>query len=187
LLLLLATNFRLSGLSAILLANKPMPKLNGRPTDYSPELCEEIIKRTMMGEWSATNQQIADYCGVTAETVRIWRHKYPKFDEAIRKAKVMADNRVAGCLHHMAVSGNVQAQIHWLNCRRPDEWRSKQEIDFRAPDGIQVEYSVDEILKLLHLPQEKKLSLARKHRECLEELRECTLLPEAAIDVEPEE
>jgi hypothetical protein len=56
--------------------------------------------------------------------------------------------------------------------------------DLRTPDGIQVEYSVDEILKLLRLPQEKKLSLARKHRECLEELRECTLLPEAAIDVE---
>jgi transposase-like protein len=186
----------LPGFSAILLLNHPMPKPksktkpkpNGRPTDYSPELGDEIVKRTMMGEWKATNQQIAAYCGVEAETVRRWRHKYPKFDLAIQKAKVVADNRVEGCLHHSACSGNVQAQIHWLNCRRPDEWHTKREVDIRTPDGgIQVQHSVADIIKMINLRPEQKSSLTRKHRDYLDELKRLELLPESAIDIEPEE
>jgi hypothetical protein len=164
-----------------------MPKLNGRPTDYSPELCDEIVKRTMLGEWSATNEQIAEYCGVDKETVRRWRHEYPEFDRAVRRAKLLADNRVAGCLYHMACSGNVQAQIHWLNNRRPDEWRSKHDVDLRTPDGFQLEYPVLDVDKMLHLSPEQKAEFSRTARAYLEMVNQCARLPAAAIDVEAEE
>ena len=136
----------------------------GRPTDYTPELGAEIIQRTMLGEWAATNKQIADYCGVEPETVRQWRKKYRDFESSIRRAKLLADNRVEGSLFHRACSGDVTAQGLWLKNRRPDEWREKRDIDIRTPDGIQMNHSATDVDRLVNLPQEEKLELARSAR-----------------------
>jgi hypothetical protein len=162
--------------------NKPMPL--GRPTLYSDALCEEIVKNCRKGQGSGTNKEIAAFCCVNESTVWRWKKEHPELEAAIEQAVSCNCDLVEATLLHLAITGDMAAIQFYLKNHRPDKWREKQEIDLRTPDGIQVEYSVDEILKLLHLPQEKKLSLARKHRECLEELRECTLLPEAAIDVE---
>jgi hypothetical protein len=161
---------------------------NGRPTDYTPELGDEIIQRTMLGEWAATNKQIADYCGVTAEAVRQWRKKYRDFDADIRRAKTIVDNRVEGVLYHLAVSGNVYACVTWLKNRRPNEWRDKHDIDLRTPDGVQMREPQPDIDKLLNLSPEHKLELARSaraHHELLKRLELVSL--ESMIDVEAEE
>ncbi|MFL5662386.1 MAG: hypothetical protein ACJ8BW_13710 [Ktedonobacteraceae bacterium] len=161
---------------------------NGRPTDYTPELGEEIVKMAMLGEWAATNQQIADYCGVESRTVYRWKQKYPDFDAAIRKAKVLVDNRVESVLYHQAISGNVPALLAWLKNRRPNEWRDKHDIDLRTPDGVQMREPQPDIDKLLNLSPEHKLELARSaraHHELLKRLELVSL--ESMIDVEAEE
>ncbi|MFL5652615.1 MAG: hypothetical protein ACJ8CB_00295 [Ktedonobacteraceae bacterium] len=138
----------------------------------------------MMGEWKATNEQIAEYCGVDKESVRFWRREHPEFDQAVRKAKLLADNRVAGCLYHMAVSGNVQAQIHWLNNRRPSEWRSKHDVDLRTPDGFQVEYPVLDVEKMLNLSPQQKAEFSRTCRAYQEAVNALALMPATVVEVE---
>ena len=157
---------------------------NGRPTLYKPQFCDDIVKRTMMGEWKATNEQIAEYCGVDKESVRFWRREHPEFDQAVRKAKLLADNRVAGCLYHMAVSGNVQAQIHWLNNRRPDEWRSKHDVDMRTPDGIQLEYPVLDVEKMLNLSPQQKAEFSKTCRAYQEAVNALALISASVSDGE---
>jgi len=159
----------------------------GRITSYTPELCDEIVKRTMQGEWAATDEQIADYCGIDRSLVRRWRHKYPEFDQAVRKAKLLVDNRVESALFYRASTGDVSAGIYWLQCRRPAEWRNKHDIDVRTPDGIQMEHTVPDVATLVNLPPEKKAALTRSYRAYLLELRECSLLPNPIIDVENDE
>jgi hypothetical protein len=110
----------------------------GRPTVYREEFCEEVVKNCMMGNWSATEEQIGDFFGVTRQTVANWKEQHPEFLCAVKRAKLLTDNRVEGCLFHQATSGNVTAQIFWLKNRRPGEWREKQDVDLRTPDGIQL-------------------------------------------------
>jgi hypothetical protein len=161
---------------------------NGRPTAYTPELAEEIVKRTMLGEWAATDEQIADLFEVSRETVRRWRRKDPNLDAAIRRARLMADNRVEGVLFHLAVSGDVHACITWLRNRRPNEWREKKELDVRTPDGAQMREPLPDIDKLINLSPEHKAELARSARAHHEVLKRLELVAlESMIDVEAEE
>ena len=160
---------------------------NGRPTDYDSALGDEIVKRTMLGEWSATDEQIADYCSVERETIRRWRRKYPDFNASIRRAKVLVDNRVEGVLFHQAVSGDVHACIAWLRNRRPDEWREKKELDVRTPDGTQTQDPQPDFIKMLHLSPEDKAELARSARAHHELLQRLELVALESIDAEAEE
>jgi len=156
----------------------------GRPTAYTPELCDEIVKRAMQGEWSATNEQIADYCGVDVATVSRWKAKHPEFKDAIRRSKVLVDNRVEGCLYHVAVSGNVYAMVKWLQCRRPNEWRDKQDIDLRTPDGIRLEYPVLDVEKMVNLSPEQKAEFSKTCRAYQEAVNALALIPATISDGE---
>src|SRR3982750_258476 len=160
---------------------------SGRLTDYTPDLGAEIIQRTMLGEWAATNKQIAAYCGVEPETIRQWRKKYRDFDASIRRAKLLADNRVEGAMFHRACAGDVAAQSMWLKNRRPDEWREKRDIDIRTPDGIQVNHSVADVDRLVNLPQEEKIELARSARAHHAVLVRLNLMAASEDEEEPPE
>jgi hypothetical protein len=160
---------------------------NGRRTLYTPQLCDEIVKRSMLGQWSATNEQIADYAGVDVATVRRWKAKHPEFRDAIRRSKVLVDNQVEGSLYHVAVSGNAYAMVKWLQCRRPNEWRDKQDIDLRTPDGFQLEYPVLDVEKMLNLSPEQKAEFSRTCRAYQEAVHALALMPATVVEVEPEE
>ena len=156
----------------------------GRPTAYTPELCDEIVKRAMQGEWSATNEQIADYCGVDKETVRRWKEQHPDFKDAIRRSKVLVDNRVQSSLFHKAYSGDVYAMVKWLQCRRPDEWREKKEVDLRTPDGIRMEYPVLDVEKMVNLSPEQKAEFSKTCRAYQEAVNALALIPATISDGE---
>lgn len=56
---------------------------NGRPTDYKPEYCEQVIKLGMKGK---SLEQIAGELGVRYSTLVRWREKHPEFSDAIGDA-----------------------------------------------------------------------------------------------------
>jgi hypothetical protein len=113
------------------------PNKVGRPTEYRPEMCDEVVKNCMLGNWSATEEQIGDFFGVSRQTVANWKEAHPEFLYAVRRAKLLADNRVEGSLFYQATSGNVPAQIFWLKNRRPSEWREKQELATQVSGQIE--------------------------------------------------
>jgi hypothetical protein len=113
------------------------PNKVGRPTEYRPEMCDEVVKNCMLGNWSATYDQIADFFGVHRTTITNWMEEHPEFFCAVKRAKLLADNRVEGSLFYQATSGNVTAQIFWLKNRRPSEWREKQELSAQVSGQIE--------------------------------------------------
>lgn len=123
----------------------------GRPTDYKPEFCEQVAQLCANG---ATDQEVADFFGVTTMTIWRWRGIYPEFCDALRVGKDMCDDRVERSLFHRAVGfehvavkifmpagankpvyakyreyvvPDTGAATLWLKNRRPDKWRDKTE------------------------------------------------------------
>lgn len=103
---------------------------------------------------------MADFFGVTINTIGNWKARYPEFLGALKDGKDAADNRVERSLYHRAVGysydavhfssyrgavtktkyrehcpPDTTAQIFWLKNRRPDQWRDKQIQEVTGADG----------------------------------------------------
>lgn len=106
-----------------------------------------------------TDEQIAHNVGIAAGTLYDWQNKHPEISEALKKGKAPVDIAVENALLKRAlgydyeeivtevvempdgtkrrhikkttkqVVPDVTAQIYWLNNRRPDRWRAKQQPD----------------------------------------------------------
>lgn len=124
----------------------------GRPTDYRPEFVEQARARCAKG---ATNAELAEFFGVSLQTLHNWRGCHPEFVDALKVGKAEADDRVEQSLYARAMGYSFPAvkifmpagadapvyapyiehippdatsMIFWLKNRRPAEWREKQEI-----------------------------------------------------------
>jgi transcriptional regulator with XRE-family HTH domain len=139
------------------------PNPVGRPTVYRPEYCERIQELASLG---CTDEQIATFFGVSPRTVANWKEKYPEFLQAINLIKLKADATVADSLYAQAGLGNVTAQIFWLKNRRPQEWRDKQDLNLRTPDGLQI-MPIDPG-KLAGISEEELRKTQDKIREAIE-------------------
>jgi hypothetical protein len=123
----------------------------GRPSDYKPEFAQEAIGQCEAG---ATDQELADYFGVSVRSLYRWKNTQPEFRHALKAAKDSADDRVERSLYEKAIgyerdevdirvlNGEIvqteirkfyppdtTAAIFWLKNRRADAWREKTEID----------------------------------------------------------
>lgn len=123
----------------------------GRPSMYQPQFSEQALKLCRLG---ATDRELADFFGVSEQTINAWKTAHPEFLESLRAGKGMADAEVADKLfkratgyEHAAVKivanantgqehivdyterypPDTTAAIFWLKNRRPDLWRDKTE------------------------------------------------------------
>jgi hypothetical protein len=101
----------------------------------------------------ATDEQIADFFGVSVPTIDNWKKAHPAFLGALKESKAALDTKVERSLYERAmgyshpavkiltVAGQVEqvpyveryppdttAMIFWLKNRKPAEWRDRQEI-----------------------------------------------------------
>jgi hypothetical protein len=116
-----------------------------RPTDYDPRLCDQAHNYCLLG---ATNDELAEFFGVSPRTIDRWIAERTDFGDAVRSGRVAADARVARGLYGRAVGydrtvermaivagelkpvtstihypANVQACIFWLRNRCRQTWR----------------------------------------------------------------
>lgn len=61
---------------------KKTPKVNGRPTDYREEYCQQLIKHMTEG---GDFQGFAGLVGVSKQTLYDWLDKHPNFVDAKKK------------------------------------------------------------------------------------------------------
>jgi len=119
----------------------------GRPTLFEPEMCEQAHNYCLLG---ATNDDLAEFLGVSPATIDRWIADRADFGDAVRRGRVVADARVARGLYARAVGydrqherqvlvggelkpvtttvhypPNVQACIFWLRNRRPRNWSAR--------------------------------------------------------------
>jgi len=108
-------------------------------------MCEEAHNYCLLG---ATNDQLADFFGVSPSTIDNWIAGRRDFEAAVKSGRVIADAKVARGLYVRAVGydrtverevilggelkpvtstvhypANVQACIFWLRNRRRQTWR----------------------------------------------------------------
>ena len=129
----------------------PAPPVRGNPStpNLLPQYYDQVEKLALLG---ATNEDIAEFFGVSTQTLSNWMRKDADFAEHVRRGKLEADGNVASRLYaramgyehedeHIAVvNGEVvktatvrryppdaTSMIFWLKNRAPNQWRDRQE------------------------------------------------------------
>lgn len=135
----------------------------GRPSSYNDAYAEQALKLCRLG---ATDKELADFFGVSEQTINTWKVKHKKFLESLKEGKQMADAEVAHKLYRRAIGYSHEAVkivanantgqehivpftehyppdttacIFWLKNRRPDLWRDKLQQELTGKDGGPVE------------------------------------------------
>lgn len=86
---------------------KKAKKGKGRPSLYMPEYAEQARKLCLLG---ATDKQLADFFGVSEQTLNVWKGKHPDFVESLRAGKIKADAEVASKLYDRAIGAEWTEQ-----------------------------------------------------------------------------
>ncbi|USE79494.1 helix-turn-helix domain-containing protein [Cupriavidus gilardii] len=135
-----------------------------RPSSYREEYAEQARKLCLLG---ATDKEMADFFGVSEQTLNAWKNAHPEFLEALKKGKAQADADVADRLYQramgyshpavkiMVVGGEVKqepytehyppdttAAIFWLKNRARTKWRDKVDQEISGPDGKPIEQNL---------------------------------------------
>lgn len=131
----------------------------GRPTDYRPEYVERVYKLCLLG---ATDVELADFFGVSEQTLNAWKGAHPEFLESMARGKTDADANVASRLFERAMGyshdavkifmpaganmpvyapytehfpPDTAAASLWLRNRQPKKWRDKVDHEITGKDG----------------------------------------------------
>ena len=106
---------------------KKLPKKRGRPRIKFTE--EDLQKVEEASGRGLTNQQLADFLGVSLITIRRNRKNNDLFEHHIRQGRAKALKEVSNALYNNAINeNNVQAQIFFLKNRGEEgQWSEKNE------------------------------------------------------------
>lgn len=150
----------------------------GRPSPYQPLYDEQARKLCLLG---ATDAELADFFGVTEQTVNNWKEAHPSFFESTRRGKLLADAEIADSLyqrakgyshddtHFTAYEGVVtatdtvkhyppdtQAASLWLRNRQPKKWRDTKEIVVEDKQGAKLKAWTAEEIDAFELWQQQQ-------------------------------
>jgi hypothetical protein len=133
-------------------STKSKPK-RGRPSKFDAAFIEQAHKLALMG---ATDKQMAEFWGVSEQTLNAWKTAHPEFLESLKAGKLVADGNVAQSLYRRANGYSHQAvkifmpagasepvyadytehyppdatsAIFWLKNRQPAIWRDKVDVE----------------------------------------------------------
>lgn len=130
----------------------------GRPTEYRYEYAAQAERLCKL--LGATDAQLAEFFGVTEQTINNWKLAHEEFFESIRRGKVFADAVIAEALFHRAKGyshsavkimqdkgeplvvdyvehypPDTAAASLWLRNRQPEKWRDKVETEHSTKPG----------------------------------------------------
>ena len=103
---------------------------------YAEWLTED--KLILLSGWARdglTDEQIADNMDIHVSTLYRWKNDHEEICEALKVSKDIADYEVENALYKTALSGNVTAQMFWLQNRKPDRWRDMRKKAGMDDDG----------------------------------------------------
>lgn len=161
-------------------------KKPGRPSSYKPEFASQAEKLCKLG---ATDRQLADFFGVSEQTINAWKIAHPAFLESLKAGKEQADAAVADRLYQRAMGyehpevhitnyqgeitmtpitkiypPDTTAAIFWLKNRRPEQWRDKTEREITVKRSAE-EMGDDELTSIATRGREGTAEAARGKKE----------------------
>lgn len=71
----------------------------GRPSSYDTKYAEQVSKLCALG---ATDEEIADFFGVSVRTIHRWKLQHEDFCHALKSGKELADDRIERSLYQRA-------------------------------------------------------------------------------------
>jgi hypothetical protein len=104
----------------------------GRPTDYTPELGEQILAKMKEGLSLAAS---AGELGVHRQRVYDWKDKHPEFADTISLAMVSRQAFLERRLLKADQGPVVTSTIFALKNAAAEDWRDKQEHEHAGPNG----------------------------------------------------
>lgn len=143
--------------------------MTGRKSSFKQEYIQLAENYALLG---ATDAEMADFFGVSEQTLNTWKKKYPEFLESLKKGKAVADANVASRLYSRAIGYDAKATkfatnegkitdkveyiehyppdttaaIFWLKNRQPGKWRDKKEVENQVKLRDELESMSDEEL-----------------------------------------
>jgi transposase len=106
----------------------------GRPTDYRPEYCDDLVHHMNDG---FSFESFAGKVGNHHRTLYDWAEAHPEFLQAKRRGEDLARIWWEGTLKRIAVTneGNATATIFALKNKFPAEWRDRQQHEHTGEGG----------------------------------------------------
>lgn len=104
----------------------------GRPTDFTPELGEEILTRMEQGLSLAAS---AADLNVHRQRVYEWVERHPEFADTVKLAQAKRQLFLERRLLTADVGPVVTSTIFALKNAGAEDWREKQEVDHTSSDG----------------------------------------------------
>ena len=110
----------------------------GRPTEYKPEYCEQVIE---MGKKGYSRVQIAAQFEVAKSTLQSWESLFPEFSVAIQKAMTLSQSwwEEQGMNGVWEIQGgpkiNAGLYAKSMAARFPDDWRDSNKVELTGKDG----------------------------------------------------
>lgn len=110
----------------------------GRPTDYRPEFCEQVIEYGQLGKSKAW---MAARLGVSRQTLDTWTKEHPEFLDAITHALDLAQMwwEDLGQSYVLSKPGsaslNAGVYSRSMAARFPGDWREKTETALTGANG----------------------------------------------------
>ena len=133
----------------------------GRPSKYKSEYEQLAYNYALLG---ADDIKMAEFFGVCERTLNYWKKKHPKFLQALKRGKDIADAEVCKSLFKRATGyshpedkifnnngealivpttkhypPDSTAMIFWLSNRQRALWRNKQDHELTGKDGGPIE------------------------------------------------
>lgn len=103
----------------------------GRPTDYRPEFCDQVVEWGRMGYSKA---QIARELDVSRQTVDTWCSVHPEFLDSITHARDLAlawfESKGQEGLEKSGFNASLWAKM--VSCRFREDYTERKEVDSRV-------------------------------------------------------
>lgn len=150
----------------------------GRPTDYKPEYCEQLVQHMKSG---LSFPSFAGSVGVCQETIYEWSRVHPEFLESKRRG-LEACRYTWEKIGFAGVTGkldgfNATTYIFTMKNRFPQEWRDRHEIDHSGQ--IEVKDQSSELKERLMALLAEKVAL--QAQELLIESKPSGSIPTAGL------
>lgn len=113
----------------------------GRPSDYDPAYCEQLVAHMETG---ASVASFAASIDVARSTINKWAEVHPEFSEALSrgKAKCAAWWEKTGRKVAESGDGNASMVIFGLRNMGADDWQDVQKRELSGPNGTPIRHEL---------------------------------------------